>query len=200
MSGASAEALRLLGAALDALDDRILLIDRERRVVLANRAFLAECGRSAEEVIGRPYAELRGADGAGLVEAVFAGEGPQRLVEDIEAEDGPRRIERRVSALADAEGGVTHALERIRDISAERRLAETPKTVRALLHDINNLLFVALGTTELMADDAENAEGGRRAPEYAALLRNLRRIADITRATREQIAAAQERGWYGRGE
>ena len=200
MSGASAEALRLPGAALDALDDRILLIDRERRVVLANRAFLAECGRSAEEVIGRPCANFCKAGASCPTEAVFAGEGPQRLVEDSEAEDGPRRIERRIAGLVEADGGVTHALERIRDISAERRLAETPKTVRALLHDINNLLFVALGTAELMADDAENAEGGRRAPEYAALLRNLRRIADITRATREHIAAAQERGWYGRGE
>ena len=71
------------------------------------------------------------------------------------------------------------------------------REVRAFLHDLNNPLFVALGTAELMAEDAEN---GPRAEEWAALLRNLRRIADITRATREHIAAAQERGWYGRGE
>ena len=199
MSGASAEALRLLAAALGALDDRIALIDREGRIALANRAFLAECGRSAEEVIGRPHAELCGPIGADLVEAVFAGQGPQRIVEEIPAEGGPRLLECGITAVPDEDGGILYALVRVRDITAEGRLAETPKTFRAFLHDLNNPLFVALGNAEIMADDAQNAEGSPRAQEWATLLRNLRRIAELTQNMREKIIAAQDQGWYGRG-
>ena len=71
------------------------------------------------------------------------------------------------------------------------------REVRAFLHDLNNPLFVALGTAELMAEDAEN---GPRAEEWAALLRNLRRIAELTRAMREKMIAEEERGRGGGSE
>ena len=65
------------------------------------------------------------------------------------------------------------------------------REMRAFLHDIGNPLFVALGTAELMAEDARN---GPRAQEWATLLRNLRRIEDLARAMREKLIAEEERG------
>ena len=189
---------RLLAAVIDGLERRLLVVDSERRVVLANRPFLEASGRSLDSVVGRPCERLCGGNSPCLVDAAFSGEDQRQIVEESATDaEASRWIERSATAVRDEDGNILYVVESRRDITAERRLAQAGKESRAFCHEINNPLFVALGTLELMAEDAPRESPQTR--EFEVVLRNLRRIGELTRERREKIAAAERQEWYGQG-
>jgi PAS domain S-box-containing protein len=149
-----------LQAILDAVDDEIVVLDRELRVVAANEAFRRSSGRPGVEIEGRPCGEASSVSGCGVdagdacpVARVFAtGRLHKGILTRIDPEGGERTMEVHASPLRDRDGAVDLVVEVRRDISERRqleaslahseRLASLGLLASGLSHEINNPLGV----------------------------------------------------------
>lgn len=181
---------QFLANIINSLQHQLLVLNRQRQVVLANRVFLEAMGKAESEVVGMRYGELcRSADGQRCpVDQILQGEEMQPFVQEFQAGDGSRWYERAASPIRDDQGDVDYVIEIIRDITAERLLAEE-KIERSRLqgvvelagtvaHEINSPLFAALGTAELLGEEQLPLE---QADELAVIIRNLKQIGELTR-------------------
>jgi PAS domain S-box-containing protein len=134
---------RELQAILDAVDDEIVVLDRDRRVVAANEAFRRESGQSGRETPST--------DPDSPVQRVFETGRLQKGIVSSTLPDGRERvIEIHASPVRGPEGEVTRAVEVRRDISERRqmeavvaqseRLASLGLLASGLSHEINNPL------------------------------------------------------------
>jgi two-component system, NtrC family, sensor kinase len=180
---------KFLADIINSLQHQLLVLDRDRRVVLANQVYLELAGKKEIEVLGTHYAELCGAaDGVCPVDQIFQGEVMQPFVSEYRSDDQSRWFERTASPVRNGDGKVDYVIEIIRDITSEHLLAEE-KNQRGKLqaivelagtvaHEINSPLFAALGTAQLLAEDTLPPEVNE---ELAVIVRNLKQIADLTR-------------------
>jgi PAS domain S-box-containing protein len=150
---------RELQAILDAIDDEIVVLDREQRVVAVNDAFRKRFGRPGLDLKGHLCREVSGAhwpctadqpDGCPVQQVFSSG----RLNKGIISRSGPdgkeRVIEIHASPLRGPDGRVTQAVEVRRDISERRQmeailahsehLASLGLLASGLSHEINNPL------------------------------------------------------------
>ncbi len=192
---------RDLQAILDAVDDEIVVLDRDQKVVAANRAFQKAVEQSEEDLSGRLCSEVSASrwpcatnepDGC-PVRGVFA---TGRLHKGILSRNRPdgseRTIEIHASALRDAEGNVIRAVEVRRDISERRqmeatlaqseRLASLGLLASGLSHEINNPLGAIATSVEGVLRRLPGQPG--LSPEVVEdLTRVLRRVAgEVDRA------------------
>jgi signal transduction histidine kinase/HAMP domain-containing protein len=150
---------RELQTILDAIDDEIVVLDRERRVVAANEVFRKRSGQSGPDITGRLCHEVSAAHwpctadqpGGCPVKRVF---NTGRLSKGIITGSGPdgeeRIIEIHASPLLGPDGRVSQAVEVRRDISERRQmeailahseqLASLGLLASGLSHEINNPL------------------------------------------------------------
>ena len=122
------------------------------------------------------------------VNQVFAGLAVQPMTEELRSDTGSQWFERSASPIKNERGHVEYVIEIIRNITAERRLAEAEveqgrlsgivELAGTVAHEINSPLFAALGTAELLADD--EAAGGIN-EELQVVIRNLQRISELTK-------------------
>lgn len=176
---------RFLSTIIDSLRRPLAVLDRERRIVLANRPFLAAVRAKHAGVIGQYCAELcRGGDGC-PVERAFSGVEASVLEQRTGAE-GTRWIERSAFPVDGGNGRVDYVVESLRDVTAEHELSEVWRRHRTFCHEISNPLFAALGTAELMANEVPE---GAMAHELSVVIRNLKHIDALTRQMQEQNAA-----------
>ena len=174
---------------INSLQHQLLVLDHDRRVVLANQVYLDAVGKKESEVLGTHYGELcRAAEGICPVDQILQGEEMRPFVQEFRSDDQSRWLERTASPIHDAGGSVEYVIEIIRDITSEHLLAEEKNQsgkLQAIIelagtvaHEINSPLFAALGTAQLLAEDNLQPEVSE---ELAVIVRNLKQIGELTR-------------------
>lgn len=179
---------KFLATIIDSLQHQLIVFNQDRRVALANKQFLAAIGRPEEEIIGLHYGELCRDGEKCPVNQVFDGVDMLGLTEEQHDEGGSRWFERSASPIRNESGAIEYVIEIIRDITAERKLAEAEveqgrlggivELAGTVAHEINSPLFAALGTAELLAEDEMAAD---IADELQVVIRNLQRISELTK-------------------
>jgi signal transduction histidine kinase len=173
---------------VDSMDDGVLVLDAERRIVDMNAAAERFTGCTAASV-GLPIDHVVSWWTAAAAEA---GSGDHPAV--VRTDPGPRYFEVRVSPVRDRQRRFTGWLVLVRDITArrrsdaeryalERRVQEQQKSESLMLlaggvaHDFNNLLTGILGNADLIAMHAPPGSAERRASE--AIVIGAQRAADL---------------------
>ncbi len=150
---------RELQAILDAVDDEIVVLDREQRVVASNQAFQRGIEPHEGEVVGRFCRDVTShkwpcaadlTEGCPVQRVFLTGQLHKGIVSCSGPDGVERSIEIHASPLRDAAGAVSHAVEVRRDISERRqlegtlahseRLASLGLLASGLSHEINNPL------------------------------------------------------------
>jgi len=150
-----------LQAILDAIDDEVVVLDRDRRIIAANEAFRSRSGRPESELTGQLCGDVSpehwpcGANEPGgcPVQKVFeTGRLEKGMLSRTRADGTERIVEIHASPLPDREGVVTRVVEVRRDISERRQmeailahsehLASLGLLASGLSHEINNPLGV----------------------------------------------------------
>jgi PAS domain S-box-containing protein len=181
---------RFLANILDCIRPQLLVVDRQGRAVMANRAFLETNGLQESEVLGMEYGCLCRADEGNPpcpMQQVMTTGRMAISVQQVQAEDGTRWYERTATPMTGESGAVEFVIEIIRDITAQRRLeaeqAERSKLAGviemagAVAHEINSPLFAALGTAQMMEGDLVGSE---LEEDIGTVVRNLKTISELT--------------------
>jgi PAS domain S-box-containing protein len=174
---------------VDSMEDGVLVLDAQRRIIDLNRAAERYTGCSPASV-GTPIDEVV----AWWTEAIAEERASGDLPAVVKTEPGPRYFEVRVSPVRDPERRFAGWLVIIRDITArrrveseryalERRLQEQQKSesltifAAGVAHDFNNLLTGILGNADLLAIQAP-ADGAQRRTAEAIII-GAQRAADL---------------------
>ena len=176
---ALAQREEFISAILDSVDEGFLVIDRDFRIVSANRSYLEAVGHDLAGIVGRQCYEVshhanRPCDEMGedcAVREVFATGQPHAVTHRHEKADGTvRYVELKAYPLLDETGHVTSAIETVNDVTVQRQLAAEQLKIQKLeaigtlaggiAHDFNNLLqgvFGYLSLARLNLGDQEKA-------------------------------------------
>ena len=175
---------------VDSMEDGVLVLDAQRRIVDLNAAAERYTGVTALS-LGRPIEEVVAWWNEAVAETRPTAEGQPAIVK---VEPGPRYFEIKVSAVRDAQRRFVGWLVTIRDISNrrrneaeryafERRVQEQQKSESLMVlaggvaHDFNNLLTGILGNADLIAITSAADSDQRRAAE--AIVIGAQRAADL---------------------
>jgi PAS domain S-box-containing protein len=186
---------RELQEILDSVDDEIIVLDRDRRVVAANRAFQRKFVPSGREIEGQLCPQMTSSSGpCGIsaprgcaVEKVFESGSLHKGIVALGGPDGEEHtVEVHASPLRGPDGNVTHVVEVRRDISERRqleaslahseRLASLGLLASGISHEINNPLGAIATSVEGLRRRLP-AESGLPPETQAALGDVLARIA-----------------------
>ena len=175
---------------VDSMDDGVLVLDAQRRIVDLNAAAERFTGASMVS-LGRPIDEVVSWWNESIAEARPSVNGQPAIVK---VEPGPRYFEIKVSAVRDSHLRFVGWLVLVHDISSrrrneaeryafERRLQEQQKNESLMVlaggvaHDFNNLLTGILGNADLLAITSPPESDQRRAAE--AIVIGAQRAADL---------------------
>lgn len=175
---------------IDSMEDGVLVLDGQRRLIDLNAAAEGYTGCSAAS-LGRPVQEIVAWWDKALADDQPLGDG-QPVV--VRTEPGPRFFEVKVSAVRDSQGRFVGWLVTIHDVSSrrradaeryafDRRIQEQQKSESLMVlaggvaHDFNNLLTGILGNAELLAMQAPPESGQRQAAD--AIVIGAQRAADL---------------------
>ena len=153
------EQKRYLEKLIDSVDDCVIVVDRDRRIVMVNRSFASRFGAQWEDAVGgpcapRPNGPLRPCDGGSFpcpAERTFELGTMTKAMGCVEREGGRREFwEILASPVKDDEGKVSQVVEVMRDITERRlleqrlshseRLASLGIMASGICHEINNPL------------------------------------------------------------
>jgi signal transduction histidine kinase len=175
---------------VDSMDDGVLVLDAQRRIVDLNAAAERFTGVSIHS-LGQPVEAVVAWWNAAIAEGGPAGDGQPSIVK---VEPGPRYLEVKVSAVRDAQRRFAGWLVVVHDISGrrrneaeryafERRVMEQQKSESLMVlaggvaHDFNNLLTGILGNADLITIQSPPDSEQRRAAE--AIVIGAQRAADL---------------------
>ena len=193
-----------LEAVFDAIDDAVLVIGQDMRILRANRgtrALMAELiGREVETMtefnrLVRATPPDEHPSPAGVIPRALAGEAGSRLLILAGVSGQQRRMHVHAAPVRDADGQIVAAMVVARDLTAlhdalvERgRLDGAIKTARLVAHQLNNQLSLLTGYGELLADEGEGetaefargiVRGARASAETIARLQRIIRFEEI---------------------
>jgi two-component system, NtrC family, sensor kinase len=183
---------RFLANILDCIRPQLLVVDKEKHLVLVNKVL--------QEVMHRSENELLGCDYFGLWENQECKEEDcpvSRVLETGKSaafthrtfqDDEVRWCERTASPMLGPNGEVEYVIEVIRDITAKRQLEEEQlervklqgvvELAGTVAHEINSPLFAALGTAQLLEEDLEQQD---LIDDVKTIVRNLKEIGVLTK-------------------
>jgi len=174
---------------LDCISHQLLVIDRNRRVAMANRAFLQIRGKKESEVLGMDYGRLHHSENCwdyGHLDQVLSTGQMATVVREVVEEDGPHWYERTATPMINEAGETEFVIEIIRDLTAQRRLEQESiersklegiiEMAGAVAHEISSPLFAALGSAQLLEVDRH----GQGLEEIGMIIRNLKAISKLT--------------------
>ncbi len=168
------EQARWLSAGLRDVHDGFLVLDRDRRVVYVNAAWLGMRQVEREQLVGKLASEVASMEGV-----------PRELLEDIEAKlrahkpwwgtishkrkDGSvRELELSISPVFDDHGGIEHYVELTRDVTERReaeaamqqseRLASLGMLAAGMAHEINNPMTYVLSNLEHLKELSQESK------------------------------------------
>nr|WP_320012078.1 GAF domain-containing protein [uncultured Desulfobulbus sp.] len=182
---------QFLGDILNNLRHQLLVFNRDRRLVLANQAFLDTLGVAEEEIIGMHYRDLcsqKEEHSIFPVNQLLEGGEMVPLVQQLRVGEQTYWFERSASPIHGKDGSIEYVVEIIRDITTDR-MFEAEKLQRSKLqgivelagtvaHEINSPLFAALGTAQLIAEEHEDTA---LSEELTVVIRNLKIIGELTK-------------------
>jgi PAS domain S-box-containing protein len=182
---------RFLTNILDCIRPQLLVVDKEKHLVLVNKVL--------QEVMDRSENELLGCDYDGLwqeqecdekdcpVNRVLSTGKSAAYTHQISNAGSTNWCERTASPMLGPDGNVEYVIEVIRDITAKKQLEEEQlervklqgvvELAGTVAHEINSPLFAALGTVQLLEDDLEDKE---LIADVQTIVRNLKEIGGLT--------------------
>jgi signal transduction histidine kinase len=175
---------------VDSMDDGVLVLDAQRRIVDLNAAAERYTGCTTAS-LGRPVDEVVSWWTEAVTDDTPRTDGQPAVVK---VEPGPRYFEVKVAAVRDAKRRFAGWLVTVHDISSrrridaeryafERRVQEQQKSESLMVlaggvaHDFNNLLTGILGNAELLMIQSAPESSERRAAE--AIIIGSQRAADL---------------------
>ncbi|HBI14973.1 MAG TPA: PAS sensor protein [Desulfobulbaceae bacterium] len=181
-----------LQAIMDSLQDRIIVVDGKKRVVMVNRGFVEQENRSEQALLGQPYDCIspweKGEGQPCPIEQVLATGEILVRTERLMVNDQPLWLERSIFPIFADAGGVEYAVETLRDITSQKsleqermereKMAGVLEMAGTVAHELNSPLFAALGTAELLRDELEKEEQRK---EMDIILRNMRSMGALTK-------------------
>ncbi len=153
-------------AIINGLHDQVLVIDRDYCITDANAIFLEEENLSREEIIGKPYQEVRqqysntqdSPEGTSIAQGVWETGQPLRTTQTSTSPDGMLQwLDVAASPLRNAQGQITNVVTAYRDVTFERRLENRLEGVhilgRALVltNDRRQIVQVAMDAARLLS-------------------------------------------------
>jgi two-component system NtrC family sensor kinase len=186
---------RFLQTILDSLWLQLLVVNREKRIIMVNSKFLETTGCHEGEVLGQLYQKAvlwkETNPDTCPINAVLASGEPAAVRECLENDTGTTPtlcFERHFAPILDENGQVEFVIEAVRDITSEKLLKKEQLEKMKLqgviemagtaAHELNSPLFAALGTAQLLRDDLGTAE---MIEEMDVIIRNMKKMADLTR-------------------
>jgi two-component system cell cycle sensor histidine kinase/response regulator CckA len=183
---------QLFRSIIDTVDEGFILLDREFRILTANRSYCEQYGVTETEIIGRHCYEISHHrstpcyenDEECAIKRVYETGKPCTAMHTHEDKDGNiRHIEARGFPLVNTRGEITSSIEVIHDITDRYRLeAEQLKAQKmeaigtlagGIAHDFNNLLqgvFGFLSLAKMDIDSRDEALGALEQAEKALVL------------------------------
>ncbi|MBU1233102.1 MAG: GAF domain-containing protein [Proteobacteria bacterium] len=183
---------RFLTNILDCIRPQLLVLDKDKHLVLVNKVFQQVMNRSENELLGCDYHELwqdQECDDQNCpVSKVLETGDTCTYTHQTLQKDGVRWYERTASPMLGSDGEIEYVIEVIRDVTAKRQLEEEQlervklqgvvELAGTVAHEINTPLFAALGTAQLLEEDLEKTE---LINEVKTIVRNLKEIGALTR-------------------
>ena len=199
---ALAESEAKMRGILNSVDEGFIVIDREYRILSANRAFCTQVGLREDQVIGRFCHEVS----HGRARPCFESDEdcPARYTFETglvhtsfhthhEASGAEQYVELKSYPMADASGSITSAIETLNDVTEKRKLQEqlaqsqkmesVARLAGGVAHDFNNMLGVIIGHTELAMVQVDASQ-----PLFTSL-REIRTAAERSAALTRQLLA-----------
>lgn len=176
---------------LDCIRPQLLVVDKEKHLVLVNKVLQEEMGRSETELLGCGYDTLWHSQDCTIAECPIS----QVLKTEKSAAFTHKTIhngrvnwcERTASPILGPDGKIEYVIEVIRDITAKRQLEEEQlervklqgivELAGTVAHEINSPLFAALGTAQLLEEDLKEQEV---IDNMSTIIRNLKEIRLLT--------------------
>lgn len=183
---------RFLADILDCIRPQLLVVDKDKHLILVNKVLQETMNRSENELLGCDY------DGLWQEQDYEEHECPvTRVLATGKSATFTHRTlqgtevywcERTASPMLGSDGEVEYVIEVIRDVTAKRQLEEEQlKRVKlqgvvelagTVAHEINSPLFAALGTAQLLEEDLENQD---LIDDVNTIIRNLKEIGVLTK-------------------
>ncbi len=196
----------ILPSLIDAISDAVLVVDRSRRVVAANRRYVEAFGPSAEQLVGETCHDTlncpEGAKGPNRCAACDLSTTLQtkRLIRSLpDARGVTRRWEATLNPIVGADGKLTHIVEVWRDITERsklesqlshgERLASLGVLAAGVAHEINNPLASILAGVESLRRWVQRTPElrGGRAEEAREVIDVLERETERARDTTNKL-------------
>jgi PAS domain S-box-containing protein len=159
---------RFIRNILETVDEGFIVLDRDYRILSANRAYCLQVGLPEDRVIGRKCSELSHSTGKQCFEsgadcpvrrAFETGTAHAASHSYLNTDREKRHVEIKSYPIPNASGTVDSVIETITDVTDNRRLeaqlqqAQKMEAIGTLAggvaHDFNNMLSVIIGFTEL---------------------------------------------------
>ncbi|HWR73667.1 MAG TPA: PAS domain S-box protein, partial [Nitrospirota bacterium] len=154
---------------LETVDEGFIIIDRDYRILSANRAYAQQAGRSVDEIIGKKCHEMSHGyfmpchefGETCAVRRVFETGEPHTALHTHHNEDkDPIYVETKAFPMRDAAGRVTAAIEIVNNITEQKKLEDQLRHAQKMeavgllaggvAHDFNNILTAIIGYGNLL--------------------------------------------------
>lgn len=153
---------------LDTVDEGIIVVDRDYRILAANQAFCKLADRSQSQVLGQPCHLVshqketpcfENGEDCAVRRCFETGSGQSATHLHTDAAGETHAVELKTYPLSSADGTIVSVIETIADVTDQRKLEAQLRQAQKLeavgrlaggvAHDFNNMLGVIIGHTEM---------------------------------------------------